>query len=164
MKILSLDLSTKSTGYAYGQDQKLQGHGCITSSSLYTAKRIIKMREQIAKIIKQNNIEKVIMQEVLPQFNTRTTKVLMWIQGVIITSIYEINPKIQCEFMIPAQWRAAIKLKQGKGIKREKLKQQDMDYVFNKYNLKVNDDEADAICIFDAYNIKDKEKNEINWG
>jgi len=39
-----------------------------------------------------------------------------------------------------------------------------MDYVFNKYNLKVNDDEADAICIFDAYNIKDKEKNEINWG
>jgi len=25
--------------------------------------------------------------------------------------------------MIPAQWRAAIKLKQGKGIKREKLKQ-----------------------------------------
>ena len=31
----------------------------------------------------------------------------------------------------------------------------------DKYNIKVNDDQADAICIFDAYWIKSD--NQINW-
>jgi len=42
-------------------------------------------------------------------------------------------------------------MKQGRGIKRETLKNQDIKYVEDKYNIKVNDDEADAICIFDSY-------------
>jgi len=41
------------------------------------------------------------------------------------------------------------------------LKPQDKKYVKDKYNLIVNDDEADAICIFDAY--FEKFDNEINW-
>jgi len=33
MKILALDLSTKSSGYAVGTDESLEEHGCITASS-----------------------------------------------------------------------------------------------------------------------------------
>ena len=33
MNILSLDLSTKSSGWAYFEDGILKDHGCITSSS-----------------------------------------------------------------------------------------------------------------------------------
>lgn len=37
-----------------------------------------------------------------------------------------------------------------KNIKREQLKQEAIDYVKEKYNIEVNDDIADAICIGDA--------------
>ena len=33
MKILAIDASTKSTGYAVGEDGVLKSHGCITASS-----------------------------------------------------------------------------------------------------------------------------------
>ena len=40
MNILSLDLSTKSSGWAYFEDGILKDHGCITSSSTDLIKRI----------------------------------------------------------------------------------------------------------------------------
>ena len=162
MRILSLDLSTHSTGFAIGENDTLQNHGCIVSSSKDVKKRILKMRDEIAELIKNNNIQKIIMEQVRPQYNSHTNKVLMWLQAAIVIVAYEIDPKIQCDFISASQWRAALKIKQGRGIKREALKPQDIQYVKNKYGLTVNDDEADAICIFDAY--QEKFQNEINWG
>ena len=86
----------------------------------------------------------------------------MWLQGIIVIAAYECKKTIQIQFIGASEWRAAIKIKQGRGIKRDELKPRDIQYVQNKYNIKVNDDQADAICIFDAYWIKDN--NEINWG
>ena len=85
----------------------------------------------------------------------------MWLQAIIVVAAYEINPKIQYQFIGASTWLAALKIKQGRGVKREQLKPQDIQYVQNKYNIKVNDDQADAICIFDAY--FQKFNNEINW-
>ena len=161
MKILSLDLSTKSTGWCIGQDQSIISHGCITASSKDVMKRIIKMRDELSKIIKDNKIQKIIMQQVRQQYSSHTSKVLMWLQGIVVMATYEVNPKIEYDFIGASTWRAALKIKQGPGIKRNNLKPQDIQYVKNKYNITVNDDEADAICIFDAYN--EKFNNEINW-
>lgn len=160
-KILALDLSTKSTGWAIGENGQLECHGCIIENSKNVLKRIIGMKEQICKIIQQHNIQKIIMEEVRPDYNAHTGKVLMWLQAAIVLAAYEINPEIQCDFIGASQWRAALKIKQGKGIKRDLLKPQDIEYVKEKYNIIVNDDEADAICIFDSYGIKIN--NEINW-
>ena len=161
MKILSLDLSTKSTGWCIGQNESIIAHGCITASSKDVMKRIIKMRDELSKIIKDNKIQKIIMQQVRPDFNSHTGKILMWLQGIVTMAAYEINPTIEWDFIGASTWRAALKIKQGPGIKRNNLKPQDIQYVKNKYNITVNDDEADAICIFDAYN--EKFNNEINW-
>ena len=161
MKILSLDLSTKSSGYAIGENATLLKHGYITASSTNPIKRIIKMREQIKKIIQQEKIQKIILQEVRNEINSHTFKILIWLQAAIIIAAYEINSKIQYDFLGASQWRAVLKIKQGRGIKREDLKPKDIQYVFEKYNIKVNDDQADAICLFDAYNIL--QDNEINW-
>ena len=161
MKILSLDLSTKSSGFAIGQDGSLETHGCITASSRAVVKRIIKMRDQLSKIIKDNKIDKIVMEEVRPEYNSHTNKVLMWLQAVIVVAAYQINSNIEYEFINVNTWRAALKIKQGRGIKREALKPQDIQYVQNRYNILVNDDQADAICIFDAY--WQKFDNEINW-
>lgn len=161
MRILSLDLSTKSTGYCIGQNQSIISHGCTTASSKDVMKRIIKMRDELSKIIKDNKIQKIIMQQVRPDFNSHTGKILMWLQGIITMAAYEINPTIEWDFIGASTWRAALKIKQGRGVKRNDLKPQDIQYVKNKYNITVNDDEADAICIFDAYN--EKFNNQINW-
>ena len=161
MRILSLDLSTKSSGWCVGQDGSLESHGYITASSRDVVKRIIKMRDQLSKIIKNNKIDKIIMEQVRPEYNSHTNKVLMWLQAIIVVAAYEINSKIEYQFIGASTWRAALKIKQGRGIKREALKPQDIQYVQNKYNLQVNDDQADAICIFDAY--WEKFDNEINW-
>jgi len=45
MKILSLDLSTHSSGYAIGNKNVLETHGCITAKSKDVENRIIKMRD-----------------------------------------------------------------------------------------------------------------------
>jgi len=52
-------------------------------------------------------------------------------------------------------------LKRGRGITRETLKQKDIEFVKNKFNKIVNDDEADAICIGYAYTLSSA--NEINF-
>ena len=161
MKILFLDLSTKSTGYAVGENQSLKSSGCIAASSREVERRIIKMRDQIIKIIKNQNINKIVMEQVRPEYNSHTYKILMWLQAIIVIAAYEINNNIKYQFIYPSQWRAVLHIKQGPGIKRQNVKERDTQYVKNKYNLRVNDDEADAICLMDAYYLKFD--NEINW-
>lgn len=119
------------------------------------------MRDQLSKLIKNNKIDKIIMEEVRPEYNSHTNKVLMWLQAVIVVAAYQIDSNIEYGFVGANEWRAALKIKQGRGVKRQALKPQDIQYVENKYHLSVNDDEADAICIFDAY--WQKFDNEINW-
>ena len=53
MKILSIDASTKSTGWAVYEDSQLKDYGCITSSSTDLFKRIHKMVDEIAEILKK---------------------------------------------------------------------------------------------------------------
>ena len=160
MIVLALDLSTRSSGYALGVENSLEKHGFISASNTNPIKRIIKMRDQIAKILKIYNIKKIIMEQVRPEYNSHTMKILMWLQAAIVIASYEIDPQIQCEFIGASSWRAQLKIKQGRGIKRNQLKPQDIQYVKNKYNIQVNDDEADAICIFDAYWLK---QQDFNW-
>lgn len=161
MIILTLDLSTRSSGYALGIDGKLKKHGYFLTSDKNPKRRIIEMRNSITQLLKEYKIEKIIMEQVRPQYNSHTMKILMWLQAVIVIAAYEVNPQIQCEFIGASSWRAQLKIHQGRGIKRQQLKLQDIQYVKNKYNIQVNDDQADAICIFDAYWLK--QCNEINW-
>ena len=126
MRLLSLDLSTKSSGWCVGQDGNLESHGCISASSRDVIKRIIKMRDQLSKIIKNNKIDKIIMEEVRPEYNSHTNKVLMWLQAVMVVATYQIDSNIEYEFVGASEWRAALKIKQGRGVKRQALKPQDI--------------------------------------
>lgn len=161
MNILTLDLSTKSSGWAYGKNEQLKYHGCITVSSKAVEQRIIQMRKQIIGLICNYKPDKIIMEEVRPQINSHTNKVLMWLQGVVVIAAYECYKKCEIQFVNATEWRAAVHIKQGRGIKRDEVKLNDIQYVKNKYNIEVNDDQADAICIFDSYWVKND--NQINW-
>ena len=167
MNILSLDLSTKSSGWAYFKDGELIEHGCVTSASTDVIKRIYIMREAVAALLTQYEVSKVIVEEVGPEGgygvgNTHTHKMLMWLQAAIAFIIHDNFPNVEIEYIYPSSWRANLGIKNGRGIKRTTLKEADIDFVKEKYNIDVNDDEADAICIGLAQYVK-IDNNEINW-
>ena len=54
---------------------------------------------------------------------------------------------VETKFYVASAWRAKCGIRTGRGIKRESLKPQDIKFVQNQFGIKVNDDEADAICI-----------------
>lgn len=80
--------------------------------------------------------------------NAQTQRFLTRLQGVV----YAWCVNNDCEFntIRPTSWRKLLDFSQGKNIKRNQLKEQSIKYVLDKYNLTVNDDVADAICIGDA--------------
>ena len=167
MNILSLDLSTKSSGWAYFENGELKDHGCITSASTDLIKRIYIMRDGIAEILDKYSVTKIIVEEVRPEGgygvgNTKTHRALMWLKAATAFLIHDNYSSIEIEYIYPSSWRAALGIKNGRGIKRTSLKEQDIQYVQDKYNITVNDDEADAICI-GLSQYKEKDNNEINW-
>lgn len=158
--ILAIDASTKRTGLATMIDGELK-YAVIESSSTSVEKRIGIMRDGILNFIKENNISKVIMEDIYggeTEKNEHTRQVLSWLQGCVVVAAYEYDKTIQFEFFKPSSWRSVLGL-QGYRVKREIQKQKDIEYANQNYGLNLTssqDDEADAICILTAY-TKDKE-------
>ena len=167
--LLALDLSTKSTGYAIFDKDKLIESGCITASSTDTIKRIYKMIDEIKTICSKFNIDEIIAEEVHPENqygvgNIRTQKVLMWLQGALEFFIHDkYDNKLSIQYVYPSEWRKVCGIKTGKNQKRSDLKPADVQFVKDTFNLDVNDDEADAICI-GYFHIHKPQEKVITWG
>lgn len=123
------------------------------------------MRDGIQEVLNKYTIDKIYVEEVRPQGgfgagNIQTHRALMWLQAAIAFMLHDFNKKITLEYVYPSTWRATIGIKNGRGIKRESLKQADISFVKERYNILVNDDIADAICL--GISQLEPEKNEIN--
>lgn len=148
MIVLALDPSTKSTGYAVYKDQELITHSYITAGSTNLYNRIHKMIEEIEKVIKEYKVEKAIIEDIIPddvRNNQSVFKALMYLQGFITDLLNTYN--IEFAFYTASEWRKKCGIHIGRGIKRDSLKPQDIKFVQSQFGIKVNDDEADAICI-----------------
>ena len=154
MRILAIDASTKSTGWAIFNNTKLETYGCITSSSTDLVKRIYKMIDELKEIIKNNKIEKIIMEEVRPEQglqNIKTHKALMYLQAAITFLQHDSFPNVEIKYVYPSEWRRVCGIKTGSGVRRESLKPKDIAFVKKEYSIDVNDDIADAIGIGHAF-------------
>lgn len=152
MKILAIDASTKSTGYAIYEDEKLVKYGCFTASSLDVIKRIQKIVGLLEHLIADENIERVILEEVISEKGktNKTYKALMWLQAAINFMVHDIY-QIPIDYLLPNEWRAAIGIHTGRGVCREELKRKDIDFVKKNFDIEANDDICDAICLGYAY-------------
>lgn len=164
--IMSLDISTRSTGLAIFDNNKLIAYKLITATSTDLIKRIQKITKEIQETIEEyNRIDKLILEEVRPEdsvgLNTNTHRALMWAQAAIAFMIHDNYPKITMEYVYPGTWRKDCGIKTGRGIKREALKKADIQFVKDNYNIDVNDDIADAICIGHAYQLNNQPGH--NW-
>lgn len=170
MRLLAIDASTKSSGLALFENKQLALYKCITASGNDVIKRISKMIFQLDEFIKENQpIDKIVIEEVRPDngLNIKTFKALMYLQAAINFLIHENYKDIEIEYIYPGTWRKDCGIKVGRGIKRDELKLADIKFVKNHYNINVNDDIADSICIAHSFifNKDNKEDNSdaINW-
>ena len=162
MYLLALDASTKATGVAIFKDKELIGSSVITASSTDLYKRIHKMVDTILSIVEQIGIEKIVMEEVIPDHskNTNTFKALMYLQALIHIELHDKFPKVEIELVYPSSWRSVCGIEDGRGSKREQKKQRDIDFANHTYGLTItSDDQADAICIGHAALHPKKEKD-----
>ena len=170
MNILSVDASTKSSGIAVYEEKELKYYNCITSSSTDLFKRIHKMVDEIDALITNYNISKLILEEVRPdeigsRSNINTHRALMWLQGAIAMMLHDKHPKVIIEYLYPSEWRKCCKIKTGRGVVRETVKQRDIRFVEETFGIKVNDDIADAIGLGYAYlHPGGQEEEMIIWG
>jgi hypothetical protein len=92
------------------------------------------------------------MEDVIPEdvrHNQQVFKVLHYLQAAVVLMLNDYKQTV--EFYVSSEWRKKCGIKTGRGITRDMVKQADIKFVKDKYNLDVNDDIADAIGIGYAY-------------
>ena len=147
MRILSFDQSTRVTGYACFNSEKYFDSGVIDLHDITdTEKRSREMGIKICDVIKKYKPDVIIIEEVQQQGNPDTLKKLARIQGIAIG--FAAANDIELHIVEPTRWRKVLEYKQGRGVKREELKQQSMDYVEEHLGFDYfSEDRCEAVCI-----------------
>ena len=107
MKILSLDLSTKSSGYAIFEDEKLIDSGVIRNSDKDLLVRGNYMAEFIRLLCeKYGKFDLVGIEELKVLSNQSTLVKLAQVQGMVLRELKDQDVK----FIMPTVWRKGFKL------------------------------------------------------
>lgn len=108
MKILGLDLSTKETGWAFFDGNKLIDYGMISCDHKDARVRTLFIRDEVKKIIEEKAIERVVLEELKVGFGHATSNFITVIrlavlQGCILSACSDEG----AEFITydPAVWR-----------------------------------------------------------
>lgn len=165
MKLMAIDLSTKSTGIAVFENKKLIKWYNPTASSTDIIDRILKITAAVRDAVSEHpDIEKLYLEEVRPDgMNAHTGKMLMYAQAALVIMMHENFPKVKIEFVVPGTWRKSCGIKTGKGIKREELKKKDILFVLDNFKIEVNDDVADAIGIGYHASLQEEKEDGFDW-
>ena len=170
MITIAIDASTKSTGVAVFRDKELVEKYNFINNAQGVLKRIKFMTDKIEELYKQYKTEQcqIVMEQVIPDNlndakwtrNQNTFKALFYLQAAIVLMFDYYN--LEVELVGASTWRKWCGIKQG-GANRETLKFRDIEFVKQNYNLEVNDDIADAICIGHGKIHHEPEPQAFNW-
>ena len=144
MVVLAIDPSTTSTGWSVYDTQfdDILEYGCIKPYMKDTIERIMQIDRQVKELLTLWKPEIVLIENLSVTRNARTTILLGGLQLMIEVACRRRN--LLCMPVRPSEWRKAIGIK---GRTRLDQKANTIKYIKEKYKLKVNEDEADAICI-----------------
>lgn len=156
IRVLAFDQSTESTGYAILEtlkdNMKLKKYGLIEQKTKDKEKKLTNMMKQICEVIHSTNPDCVVIEDTFMCNNTVTLKGLCKLQGAII--FYCSLNNIPITISYPTHWRKCVGFEKIKGLKRPELKKKSKELVYEKFNIQVQDDISDAICIGIAYIIE----------
>ena len=164
IRVLALDDSTSTTGWAIFDDSILVGYGKISMNSQDVIKRMSGMRQWMVSAIHNWKPDVVGIEDIQlqkgPNGNVSIFKVLAQLQGVLLVTLEE--EKMEKVVVHSATWRSDCNFttKTRADQKREAQK-----LVRQWYNEDVTQDEADAICI-GRYLANKYVKNNflLSWG
>ena len=145
MKLLSLDISTLSTGYAVYVNNTLKEFGTVTNSK---KDEILTRGNNIAEqvrllVIKYGHFDEVAVEELKVISNQSVLVKLGIVTGMVVRELQDST----VTFLPPTTWRKTF----GINGKREIAKKKAIDLCLKKgYNVK-NDDEAEAILLGESY-------------
>lgn len=148
MRLLAIDASTKASGIAIFENNKLIKYKCIQCDYPNVLDRINYMKTQISKIYWIFRPDFIVMQDVLPEqvgHNQNVYKALIYLQAILVIMFHLYDKQV--ELMTASHWRKLCGFKLGAGVTRAKLKQTSMKLVKGIYKIDVNDDISDAICL-----------------
>lgn len=147
MRLISLDQSTRVTGWSLFIDGQIVDSGVIDKHKINDS--FTRMGEMVCEIcdkINELNPDICVIEDIQNQSSAKTVIMLARLQGAILNYCY--SNDIRTEILTPSQWRSKLQFHQGAGVKREELKQQAVDYVEKQLGIEdIDVDQAEAICI-----------------
>ena len=146
MKVLSMDQSTRVSGYCLFQNGKYVESGVVdmSKSKLDTPERSFEMAKALWEVIDKYKPDHLVIEDTQQQNNVKTVIILSRLQGMIIGYAEAHNTKVH--ILLPSAWRKALNYVQGPKVKRAELKQQSADYVEKQYGFIKSEDENEAIA------------------
>lgn len=144
MKILSLDQSTRCTGYCITVDGKITEYGTLTPDRKKEVVNI-RMREMFFKIydlVKTAQPNFIVFEGTQYQNNANSFNILSKLQGTILSIAFLTN--LGFYIVEPTCWKSFCGVK---GKKRDEQKADTKRFVTEAYGIIASEDEADAIGI-----------------
>lgn len=120
-KVLALDQSSHTSGYAIFIDNKLAAHGKFTFDDEDIGERLYKIREKVKSLIEENDIDELVFEDIQLQSNVvnnvKTFKILAEVFGVIYELATEMN--IPHTEVLAGTWKSTLGIK-GKARAEQK--------------------------------------------
>lgn len=151
-RLISIDSSTKSTGYSLFINGKFHDKYRIDHSDVKDGQeRLAEMMHDLNNIINDKNPDIVVWETPVVIRNPQTQRDLSMLAGAIMGKCVDKN--IFYYQFRPTEWRKLVSDKNEKlPRKRNELKQWGKDKVKELFGIEVeNDDESDSILIGQAY-------------
>lgn len=148
-KLLALDQASHTTGYTILDGNQIIKVGHFECVGADLGDRLVQLRNNIGKLIKEYNIDEVVFEDIQLQdvngnkeTGIKTFKILAEVYGVVYEYLTEIG--IKNSSVLPIKWKAHFKIA-GKGRAQEK--KMSKAYVEKTYGINCTEDEADSLCI-----------------
>lgn len=146
MRVCGIDASTNKTGVSLFIDGEYSGHMLIDLHKIKDSNiRVPKMMKEIKGVLDYYEPDIIVMEECLLKTNIATVKLLSYLAGAIIS--WAADNQVEFRFQLPSEWRKRVEIVQGPKTPRDKLKQEAIDMVKEKFGIDVTDDEAEAVLI-----------------
>lgn len=150
-RLLALDQSSRCSGWAYFENNKLKQHGKFIAEDEDIGERLFFIKNKVLELIDKYDVEEIVFEDIqfqksvngisVPE-NVKTFKMLAMVFGVVYELCTEL--KIPHEAVLASTWKSSLGIK---GSKRDEQKRNAQKFVIKEYGIKPSQDECDAICI-----------------
>lgn len=148
MIYLSLDQSSRITGWAVFEDKKLTDCGqFVIKANKTMQERLNDFISELEILITTFKPDKIFYEGIQYQSNAETYKKLAYIQAMIIFCTNVLN--IEIEELSPSHWRSILKdeFNWKFGRARAEQKEKSQSFVEKYFNIIASEDTCDAICL-----------------